>query len=407
MNREILSFAQSYLTALSIQYHMFTLPYDDTPFMFDLGLRSSLGQNSIYPHSIRQLLYHAPEKDLVFFSDIFSCSYCVLRFPTEPKKVLLAGPYCTAHISKQQQISLLKTLSLSSDTLNIFEQYYKVVPILDSNSFTTFMITLAEKLLPSAHIQAGFLSVPLEEKILHGSTVDATDTTINIDQIVKRYAIMDDILEAVLVGNTDKASSLVSKFLTAAPQRRFSNALLDTKKWLIIFNTSLRSTAQRAHVHPYYIDKISEQYSFRIEALTDPDTKSKMMVDMVLKYSELITRQISQNYPETIQKVFIYISNDLAGNLSLKYLADRLNINASYLSDLFKKEVGMSLTAYIHQQRIKKAENLLRNSKLNINEIAQSVGILDLSYFTKLFKKHTGQTPSEYRRLSTIDYTSF
>ncbi|HIZ65392.1 MAG TPA: hypothetical protein H9809_05775, partial [Candidatus Blautia pullicola] len=92
MNREILSFAQSYLTALSIQYHMFTLPYDDTPFMFDLGLRSSLGQNSIYPHSIRQLLYHAPEKDLVFFSDIFSCSYCVLRFPTEPKKVLLAGP---------------------------------------------------------------------------------------------------------------------------------------------------------------------------------------------------------------------------------------------------------------------------------------------------------------------------
>ncbi len=64
---------------------------------------------------------------------------------------------------------------------------------------------------------------------------------------------------------------------------------------------------------------------------------------------------------------------------------------------IFKKETGMSLTQYINEQRLLMAGHLLKHSDYNINYVADLVGFENLSYFTRLFKKNTGFTPSEYR----------
>ena len=76
-----------------------------------------------------------------------------------------------------------------------------------------------------------------------------------------------------------------------------------------------------------------------------------------------------------------------------------MNVNASYLSTLFKQETKETLTEYVTRKRIEYATLLLSNSDLPISDVAAFCGVNDLQYFSKIFKKVVGYTPSEYKKL--------
>ena len=118
---------------------------------------------------------------------------------------------------------------------------------------------------------------------------------------------------------------------------------------------------------------------------------------MFKSYCRLVKVHSTKNYSNTIQKVIVYIDSDLTANLSLSAIAESQNLNASYLSSLFKKETGKTLTEYVNEKRINSAIQLLKNTKLQIQTIAQHCGIFDVQYFSKIFKKITGKTPKEFR----------
>ena len=75
-----------------------------------------------------------------------------------------------------------------------------------------------------------------------------------------------------------------------------------------------------------------------------------------------------------------------------------VHISPGYLSRIFKKETGMSLSDYIIQRRITIAKQLLAKTNLPVTTIAQKIGLSYASYFTKLFKEKVNMTPQEYRQ---------
>jgi len=85
-------------------------------------------------------------------------------------------------------------------------------------------------------------------------------------------------------------------------------------------------------------------------------------------------------------------------DLSLSALADNLNLSEGYLSSLFKKIYKISFTDYIINLRLKKAKILLLTSHLKNYEIANQIGIIDPNYFSTMFKKKYGLSPSQYRK---------
>lgn len=85
---------------------------------------------------------------------------------------------------------------------------------------------------------------------------------------------------------------------------------------------------------------------------------------------------------------------------TVKYLADKVHLSPSYLSDLLKKETGMNAQDHIHYCLINEAKNKLLNSNKSVSEIAYSLGFDYPQYFSKLFKQKTGTTPLEYRNLN-------
>ncbi len=85
--------------------------------------------------------------------------------------------------------------------------------------------------------------------------------------------------------------------------------------------------------------------------------------------------------------------------LNVTFLANRLECSPDYLSHIFRKETGETLIHYINRQRMKGAIEVLDNdSALTISEIAWACGFVDAGYFARVFRKHTGLTPLDYRK---------
>ena len=93
------------------------------------------------------------------------------------------------------------------------------------------------------------------------------------------------------------------------------------------------------------------------------------------------------------------IQDQIDTNLTLKELSKDLNIHPAYLSREFSKYFdNLSFGDYIRKQRIEKAIEYLNNSSYSLTKIAYLTGFSDQSHFTRIFKKNTGKSPSEYKR---------
>ncbi|MEF2887291.1 helix-turn-helix transcriptional regulator [Gemmiger sp.] len=86
------------------------------------------------------------------------------------------------------------------------------------------------------------------------------------------------------------------------------------------------------------------------------------------------------------------------GKLLIENTASTCFISPSYLSSLFKQDTGTTIVDYINSQRVDRAAVLLATTDRSIAAVAAAVGILDVNYFTKIFKKQLGTTPTQYRR---------
>jgi AraC-like DNA-binding protein len=99
-----------------------------------------------------------------------------------------------------------------------------------------------------------------------------------------------------------------------------------------------------------------------------------------------------------IQKAMQYITNNLHEDLELEKIASHCLVSHYYLSHLFRKETGTTVTAFIKKARIDKAMDLLLRPDYSVADVAYSVGYQDPNYFSKSFRTHVGMTPTEFRR---------
>ena len=205
--------------------------------------------------------------------------------------------------------------------------------------------------------------------------------------------------DAAACGNTEAALKACQQMARFTYGGRFFGSLYQTKIMLTVMNTLLRKAIERSNIHPYYIDEISSRYALMIENMVDEESWP-LVQTMVKEYCAYVRRYSLQQYSPLVQKVINTINLNLSDQLSPKSLAAMYYISPSYLSSLFKQDTGTTLTDFINTQRIQRAANLLSSTEQNISVVAEQVGILDVNYFTKMFKKSMGSTPTQYRRQS-------
>lgn len=147
--------------------------------------------------------------------------------------------------------------------------------------------------------------------------------------------------------------------------------------------------------HEWLYERKKELYD-QIKGLETLEDMKRWFVEV---YEELIrkVRSVYSRDQGAIPKVIAYIDQHYDQELSLQVLSQHVHLSKNYLANLFKKETGEGIVDYITKVRLERAKALLRSTDLRSGEICLKVGIPDSKYFSKLFKKLEGITPSEYR----------
>jgi len=125
----------------------------------------------------------------------------------------------------------------------------------------------------------------------------------------------------------------------------------------------------------------------------------KLILDKVITSTTERLSYLNSQDNYIIKKVLCHIKDNYNHHLKLNDLAELAHVNSSYLSRLIKQETGSTLTEIITTMRMEKAKELLTMGHMKTYEIAIQVGIEDPAYFSQVFKKHTGLSPSEYKKI--------
>lgn len=140
--------------------------------------------------------------------------------------------------------------------------------------------------------------------------------------------------------------------------------------------------------------------------LKDPGYKlrAKGIYLMILqRYFQIIVYRKDTSIMDTrIKKVLQYMSNHYKEPLTVQRMASMFNLSDMYFGNLFKQETGMSFRNFLTLIRINRAEEMLYSGEYKIHEIADACGFTDVFYFSRVFKKHRGLSPSDALRMHRL-----
>ena len=105
-----------------------------------------------------------------------------------------------------------------------------------------------------------------------------------------------------------------------------------------------------------------------------------------------------------VYQLAAYLQEHLSEDITLQTLAEEFHLNPSYISQLFKNELGMKYHDYLTKLRMDKARTLLASTGKSITEIAGETGFRDYRVFTKVFKSAEGESPSAFRSRFSINF---
>lgn len=164
-------------------------------------------------------------------------------------------------------------------------------------------------------------------------------------------------------------------------------------RFVEILNATLNKE-QKEKIEDYF-----EQWNERIDNERTELKLTEATKDYVTKVIQCVQKEKKDKDIRPVREVKNYLEKNYYQEISLNDLADLVDLNASYLSALFKKETGMTYTEYVMFCRLEKAKELLADTGKSIAEIADAVGYRDTRHFSKLFTRNIGIKPSEYRKL--------
>lgn len=145
------------------------------------------------------------------------------------------------------------------------------------------------------------------------------------------------------------------------------------------------------------IQRLEQQYdAVSLDAVFGIQAEVMKAVGDVIHAAGLEKREV-RTYSPLLQEVFVYVRKNISSGLNVSQLAEYLNISPSTLAKRFKKETEMTIGSYLDQILFNQACQLLLTTDLSVGQISEQLGFCDQFYFSRYFKRHQNETPTNYR----------
>lgn len=397
-----LNFLQNILENMHIHTSLLQEPYEDAN-LHDFGIRQLVYPDINYTAYIQKFCNSRKDHIIYKAYDEFFFNYLILKLSKSEDTCLLIGPYTLMPWNEQILLDKAQEFHVSPEMYPYFRNCYEKVPLLTDSTFlfnlvNTFASTIWGSMDTFSIVELENLT-PSEEISVTEYNYDPKELFRSMEHVERRFHAENEFLQIVSHGQLHKIEMYANMITIEATEVRLADRVRNAKNYAIIMNTLLRKAAENGSVHPVHIDKLSSDFAKKIELQTSEKGITSLIREMARKYTLLVKNHSLQGYSTLVRRVLVHIDTDLAGDLSLNTQAKLLEVNPSYLSTVFKKETGHTLTEYVTGKRMEHAVFLLNTTKMQIQTIAQYCGIPDICYFTKTFKKHIGKTPTEYRNM--------
>ena len=177
-----------------------------------------------------------------------------------------------------------------------------------------------------------------------------------------------------------------------------NDALRQLKNTFIVTATLASRAAIKGGLDVDDALSLSDEYIRKCELLTTTEQIFNLQYRMVLDYARKVEHiRLGRAPTKLMMQITNYVRHNLSHRISVSELAKSLYVSRPHLSARFKQETGMTLSDFILKERLEEALRLLRYTDKSLSQISDYLGFSSQSHFSKLFKKHVGKTPREYR----------
>lgn len=199
----------------------------------------------------------------------------------------------------------------------------------------------------------------------------------------KSHASVKEIIDQIMQS---------SKHIVANDVRQKERIAFLLSVFLIRIIYSLEITNYR------FYNKENDLYN-SINELISIDDMRNFLISIIKEITQAIEESDSKQNNFLVNKGLRYIKESVYEDVSLVTIAERLQIHPNYLSKIFKQVTDESFTDHVIRYKMNEAKKLLKSTNDKVYEISDKLGYKDVAHFTKLFKKHFGISPTEYRQL--------
>lgn len=221
------------------------------------------------------------------------------------------------------------------------------------------------------------------------------------ENFTKHHSYDDDMLQYEYIKNGDLRSIEASKniFLSNTVGHLSDDELRNAKYMLVCAATLSTRFAIEGGMEAEEAYNMSDLFIQTADLAKSISEIRKLHDEMIERFTIEVQKAKKQYiYPKKIVLCMDYIYYNLHKTITVDDLAFYVKLNPSYLSILFKKETGESISEFIRKKRIDAAKNMLVLSDYSLNEISEFLAFSSYSHFSSIFQKYTNMTPKEYQK---------
>lgn len=249
------------------------------------------------------------------------------------------------------------------------------------------------------------LETPSIQETISRIFMNETENVSQLEGLERFFEVETQLMHEIHNLEKDRAKETLRELIDMLALHAGKDIIRTVRNYYIILSSVMARKLYEMRVPP----KKAFAFNAACVELVDKHMNDSEFMYVADELIEFFTSIISERKQpsfghQTVNKVVIFINDEVEQDLSVEEIAKHFNISTSHLSRIFREHAGITLVEYLNVRRVEESQYYLRHSNKGISEISKQFHFCNQSYFTRIFKKYTSVTPKQFRDSQHIPY---